>query len=65
MVLVGVIQMTSTEDPEKNDALAMRLVEKAVKQGAKFVCLPECFHMLGRNTNECRDVAKRMYDASI
>ena len=51
--------MTSTEDSEKNDAQAMRLVEVAVKQGATFVCLPECFHMLGRNANESRDVAKR------
>ena len=66
MVRVGVIQMTSTEDPVRNDELAMRLVETAVKdKGANFVCLPECFHCLGRNANETFDVARRTYRMCI
>ena len=63
---VAVIQMTSTEDEVKNDLLAISLIERAVKKrGAKFVCLPECFHCLGRDSRETQEIARRTYDSCI
>ncbi|MCA9581527.1 MAG: carbon-nitrogen hydrolase family protein [Myxococcales bacterium] len=46
-MLVGVVQMTSTGDAEGNVETALRLVERAVDQGARLVVLPECVTYLG------------------
>jgi predicted amidohydrolase len=44
---VAAIQMTSTEDVERNLAIATRLSEEAIAEGATLVLLPECFALLG------------------
>ncbi|MBX3273373.1 MAG: carbon-nitrogen hydrolase family protein [Sandaracinaceae bacterium] len=44
---VGVVQMTSTEDLERNLACAERCVGQAAEDGARLVVLPECFAYLG------------------
>jgi predicted amidohydrolase len=44
--LVGVVQMTSTSDAERNLATAEGLVERAAARGATFVALPENFGFL-------------------
>ena len=44
---VGVVQMTSTEDVERNLACAERCVGQAAEDGARVVVLPECFAYLG------------------
>ncbi len=46
--LVGVVQMTSTADREKNLDAAVRLVSEAAGLGAKLVGLPENFAFMGR-----------------
>lgn len=43
---VAAIQMTSTEDREKNLAAAERLVRRAAGEGAALVALPENFYYL-------------------
>jgi deaminated glutathione amidase len=45
--LVGVVQMTSSEDRARNLATALRLVEEAAELGAKLVGLPENFAYMG------------------
>lgn len=44
---VGVVQMTSNADLDRNLAIAERLVTEAATRGAKLVVLPECFAYLG------------------
>jgi len=40
---IGLIQMRMSGDPEANVLHACRLLEKAAKQGAQVVCMPELF----------------------
>lgn len=40
---VGLIQMATTPDPDDNLARAAGLVERAARDGAKVICLPELF----------------------
>ncbi|HPC97092.1 MAG TPA: carbon-nitrogen hydrolase [Sedimentisphaerales bacterium] len=40
---VGLIQMAMTPDPDDNLARAAGLVERAARDGAKVICLPELF----------------------
>src|SRR5689334_12504913 len=44
---VAALQMTSTEDVERNLASAQRLCEESIAEGAALVVLPECFALLG------------------
>ena len=44
---VGVVQMTSTPDVERNLATVERLVTEAAGEGAALVLVPECFAYLG------------------
>src|SRR5262245_52019687 len=44
---IAAVQMTSTEDVEKNLATALRLTSAAADDGAALVVLPECFAFLG------------------
>jgi predicted amidohydrolase len=45
--LAAAIQVTSTEDRERNLAEAMELVDAAVARGAQFVALPENVDLIG------------------
>jgi len=44
---VAAVQMTSTEDVQKNLETAERLTRAAIADGAALVVLPECFAVLG------------------
>jgi len=44
---VAAVQMTSTEDVQKNLAAAERLTRAAADDGASLIVLPECFAVLG------------------
>jgi predicted amidohydrolase len=46
-VKVAAVQMTSTEDLQKNLETALRLSSAAIDEGAQLVVLPECFALLG------------------
>ena len=46
--IVGVVQMNSTQDTEKNFQTAKFYVDLCAQRDAKFVCLPENFHYQGR-----------------
>ncbi len=46
-IRVSAVQLCSTEDREKNLAVAGRLIERAVADGADLVALPENFSFLG------------------
>jgi deaminated glutathione amidase len=46
-VRVGAVQLTSTEDTDRNLATADRLVREATKRGAELVVLPEKWSVLG------------------
>ncbi|HET9959509.1 MAG TPA: carbon-nitrogen hydrolase family protein [Polyangiaceae bacterium] len=45
-VRVAAIQMTSTEDVERNLQTALRLTERAARDGARLIALPEAFAVL-------------------
>ena len=44
---VAALQLTSTEDVERNLATSLRLCEEAIAEGASLCMLPECFALLG------------------
>jgi deaminated glutathione amidase len=44
---VAAVQMTSTDDVERNVQNALRLSSEAIEDGARLVVLPECFALLG------------------
>jgi predicted amidohydrolase len=45
---VGLVQINSQEDRQRNVARAIELIDQAVAQGAQLVALPECVTFLGR-----------------
>ncbi len=45
---VGLVQINSQEDRQRNVTRAIELIEAAAAQGANFVALPECVTFLGR-----------------
>ncbi len=47
-ILAAVVQMSSTEDKQRNLDAAERLVTEAAERGARFVVLPELFNCVGR-----------------
>ena len=44
---VGVVQMTATDDRERNFKACARLVHQAALQHVQFLSFPECFHFIG------------------
>jgi predicted amidohydrolase len=56
---IAVIQMTSSQDKEKNLKQAEKLITNAVKKGAKFIALPEVFNFRG-NLNEAPKHAEKI-----
>lgn len=46
-MIVAAVQLTSKNDKKKNLAVAGALMERAVRQGAELVCLPEYFSFIG------------------
>ncbi|CAH8640637.1 unnamed protein product [Schistosoma rodhaini] len=49
---VGVVQMQSTEDKERNFEQAVKYINQAKSSGVKIVFLPECFDFVGRSREE-------------
>ena len=45
---VGVVQMTSNDEVERNLDIAERLVRRGAAEGARLLVIPECFAQLGR-----------------
>ena len=45
---VGVVQMTSNDEVDRNLDIAERLVRRGAAAGAQLLVLPECFAQLGR-----------------
>lgn len=50
--LAAAVQMTSTQDVERNLSTAEKLVEKAASQGARLIGLPENFALMGSGEKE-------------
>jgi len=50
-VLVAAIQLTSKSDKKKNLAVASALMERALRQGAELVALPEYFSFIGKRAD--------------
>jgi predicted amidohydrolase len=57
--MVGVVQMTSTEDVAANMRAVHELVGKAASRGARVVVVPECFAYLGPEEGKI-DVAESL-----
>ena len=49
MMRVAALQYTARNDIHKNCEIALPLVQKAVKEGAEFITLPECANMLAKD----------------
>uniref|UniRef100_A0A3Q0KK90 Nitrilase-related n=1 Tax=Schistosoma mansoni TaxID=6183 RepID=A0A3Q0KK90_SCHMA len=49
---VGVVQMQSTADKERNFEQAVKYINQAKSSGVKIVFLPECFDFVGRSREE-------------
>jgi len=58
-VMVGVVQMTSTEDVAANMRAVHELVGEAASRGARVVVVPECFAYLGPEEGKI-DVAESL-----
>lgn len=58
-VMVGVIQMTSTDDVDTNMRTVHALVGEAAARGAELVSVPECFSYLGPEKGKI-DVAESL-----
>ncbi|HRK03121.1 MAG TPA: carbon-nitrogen hydrolase family protein [Oligoflexia bacterium] len=50
-MLVAAIQLTSKSDKKKNLAVASALMERALRQGAELVALPEYFSFIGKRAD--------------
>ena len=57
-VRVGIIQLTSTNDKERNKAKSCELLKKAKLYGAQVAFLPECFDFIGESAKETNDLAE-------
>jgi len=58
--LVGLVQMTSTNDIEANLAACAASVAHAKAQGCALVLFPECFAMLGAKKGETQAAAEEL-----
>ncbi|XP_028394636.1 deaminated glutathione amidase-like [Dendronephthya gigantea] len=56
-LMVGVCQMTSGSDVDKNIEVCKRLITKAKQLGAKMVFLPEAFDFVSENKEMCLSLA--------
>lgn len=45
-IVLGLIQMSMSSDPEENSKKAIRMIREASERGAQIVCLPELFTTL-------------------
>lgn len=57
MMRVAALQYTANHDIHKNCEIALPLVQKAVKDGAEFITLPECANMLAKDKDSLRQDA--------
>ena len=55
--LVGVVQVSSGLDMEKNFEKNKELIERCATRGAKIVCLPENFNYMGRSYTDGIEIA--------
>jgi N-carbamoylputrescine amidase len=55
---IGLIQMRMTAEPAANLAHAIEMIEKAAKQGAQVICLPELF----RSFYFCQSEDQKVFD---
>ncbi len=55
---VAAVQMTSTEDWQKNLEKSLRWIEKAADQGAKLICFPENFLLLSEHRSQLESFSK-------
>ena len=58
--LVGVVQVCAGLDMEKNFNQNKHYIEMCAARGAKFVCLPESFHYMGRNYTDGIEMAESL-----
>lgn len=58
MATLAVLQMTSTDDVEKNLSIVGGLIERAAARGASVVVVPECFAFLGEHDGDVLRVAE-------
>lgn len=61
---VGVVQITSTDDVDRNLDAVERTVRDAASQGARLVVVPECFAFLGPEDGKLR-IAESLEPASV
>ncbi|VDP28243.1 unnamed protein product [Schistosoma mattheei] len=55
---VGIVQMQSTADKERNFDQAVKYINQAIASGVKIVFLPECFDFVGRSREETLDLSE-------
>ncbi|XP_020085651.1 nitrilase-like protein 2 [Ananas comosus] len=58
--MVGVVQMTSTNDLHANYATCARLVKEAAAAGVKLLCFPENFSFVGAMSGESLKIAEHL-----
>ena len=63
-LVVGVAQMCSTDDREKNFATVRKIVLEAKRQGVQLCCFPEGFHFLGGGSSKLKstDIAEQILE---
>ena len=61
---VAAVQMTSTDDVDRNLESALRLSAEAAGEGAGLVVLPECFALLGPEHRKL-EIAEVLRDLSV
>ncbi|CAI2732080.1 unnamed protein product [Schistosoma spindalis] len=55
---VGIVQMQSTANKERNFEQAVTYINQAKASGVKIVFLPECFDFVGRSREETLDLSE-------
>merc|ERR1712224_85554 len=58
--LVGVVQMTASNNIDSNFAICERLVKSAKERGCVMVFFPECFAFIGAFPGEAQKVAEKI-----
>lgn len=49
MMRIGLVQLTSTDDPKENLGVCLEYIRKAAKQGAEFILTPEVTNTISMN----------------
>ncbi|MEW6056834.1 MAG: carbon-nitrogen hydrolase family protein [Bdellovibrionota bacterium] len=57
-MLVAAVQLTSTSNKKKNLSVATSLMQRAARQGAKLIALPECFSFMGSRAEILREAER-------